>query len=115
MYFSRNFLIFIAHFRLLLTHKLFIVGDFNFHIEDSSDTSAPRLKELLDICNLGQYVTSLTHIKGHILALVILILLINSVNVDYLMTDHVSILSMLNLKKPPPLRGDNCMLLAHRP
>ena len=63
--------------------------------------------ELLDICNLDQFVNSPTHSKGHILDLVIARSsdnLINSVHVDCLMTDHVSILCSLNLKKPPLLK-----------
>ena len=51
--------------------KLVVVGDFNFHMDKSSDTDANKLKELLSSLNLKQHVTVGTHIQGRSLDLVI--------------------------------------------
>ena len=102
--FLREFSDFISTLSSTSKTKLLIVGDFNFHFENLYDSGTARLKEILDFCNLDQYVNSPTHIKGHTLDLVIARAsdnLVKSVTVDCLMTDHVSILCKLNLRKPP--------------
>ena len=50
---------------------LVLVGDFNFHYEDTSNGDALKLKELLYSLNLEQHVDEPTHEKGHTLDLVI--------------------------------------------
>ena len=47
-----------------------IAGDFNIHVE-SDDSNAKQLKELLDMYDLHQHISSPTHNKGHTLDLVI--------------------------------------------
>ena len=47
-----------------------IIGDFNFHIDADAGSSIP-FHELLEIHGLQQHVTESTHVRGHILDLVI--------------------------------------------
>ena len=49
--------------------KHVIVGDFNFHVNDISDTAANKFKILLDQYNLVQHVAKPTHINGNTLEL----------------------------------------------
>ena len=51
--------------------SLAIAGDFNFHIDDTSDTATVSFLKLLDSFNLRQHVQSPTHRVGHYLDLVI--------------------------------------------
>lgn len=55
----------------LSSGKLLILGDFNIHIEDPSDQSSLKLKDILFSLNLNQNVKDATHEKGRILDLVI--------------------------------------------
>ena len=48
-----------------------IVGDFNFHIDDHSDTQARRFLLILDNFDLKQLVSQSTHERGHTLDLII--------------------------------------------
>ena len=50
---------------------LFIIGDFNFHMDDRADRYAAQLGSLLELFNLKQHVAVPTHRSGHILDLVI--------------------------------------------
>ena len=52
-------------------HEFLITGDFNFHIDDPTDSSASQFLSLLSSFNLSQHVSTPTHDKGHILDLVI--------------------------------------------
>ena len=86
--------------------KLLIVGDFNFHYESSTDPDTNQLKEIIDVSNLEQFVTSPTHISGHVLDLIIARAsdnLVESVKVDCLLTDHAAIHCKLNLDTPRPM------------
>ena len=48
-----------------------IVGDFNIHVDDTTDTGASKLCELLSMYGLLQHVRSTTHLHGHTLDLLI--------------------------------------------
>ena len=48
-----------------------ITGDFNIHVDDPSDNSANRLKQILSSAGLTQHVTEPTHVRGHCLDLLI--------------------------------------------
>ena len=50
--------------------SLLIVGDFNLHL-DKPDAKAPHFMDILTCYNLVQHIVSPTHIKGHILDLII--------------------------------------------
>ena len=51
---------------------LMIVGDFNIHVDDSTDTHAGKLLDVLTSHSLQQNVKSPTHRHGHTLDLVIM-------------------------------------------
>ena len=48
-----------------------IVGDFNIHVDDSTDIQAAKLHDIIASHSLNQHVTSPTHTQGHTLDLVI--------------------------------------------
>ena len=91
-------------------HSFILAGDFNFHVNDSSDTNAKLFCEQLDMYSLmlTQSVAEPTHKKGNCLDLVICrnddsIVLSTHVNQN-LVSDHFAVLSHLSLDKlkPPP-------------
>ena len=51
-------------------HELVILGDFNFRT-DLQDTTEATCSDFLDLFNLANHVTFLTHNKGHTLDLVL--------------------------------------------
>jgi len=54
-----------------LSAPLMIVGDFNVHVDDSTDIQAGKLHDIIASHILHQHVTSPTHTQGHTLDLVI--------------------------------------------
>ena len=52
-----------------VTHELIIAGDFNFHLDNTTDGDAQRFSSLLSAHGLTQHVTGPAHIKGHTLDL----------------------------------------------
>lgn len=52
-------------------HHVIITGDFNFHMEDSSNADTIKFTSLLDSHGLTQHIKEPTHVKGHTLDLVI--------------------------------------------
>lgn len=87
--------------------ELVIMGDFNFHMDDTDHISARRFGSLLDLFNLKQHVTVPTHKHGHILDLIITrtnsdTLGVNNVNVlEQFISDHKAICFTLELDKIP--------------
>ena len=85
---------------------LFIVGDFNLHIDDKLNANTKKFTDIIDSCNLKQYVHEPTHIRGHTLDLVIT----NSNAIDSISTDcnslsdHRPVHARLVLQKPPLTR-----------
>ena len=81
-----------------------MVGDFNYHLDDLSDSDARKFKDLLEASNLEQHVTVPTHDKMHMLDLVITRAadnLLSSVEVhDACISDHSVIACDLMLHKP---------------
>ena len=69
--------VFLDQFQNFLTtaattpHEFLITGDFNFHVDDPTDSSALQFLSLLSSFNLSQHVSIPTHNKGHCLDLVI--------------------------------------------
>ena len=93
-----------------LPGEVLIQGDFNFHIDDASDTHATEFLELLDVFNLTQHVSHSTHKSGHILDLVITgkELKMNLSDSRILIhpswiSDHSLLQFELEISKPPPL------------
>ena len=83
-----------------------IVGDFNFHYDVPTNTYTSRLIDLHDSFNLRQSVTTPTHRSGHILDWVIHRkdddTLLSATTGPTLQSDHCSVLTQLNIFKPPP-------------
>ena len=81
-----------------------MVGDFNIHFENDSDTSNRQYKELLSEFGLKQHVRDATHCKGHILDHVIApsseTLAVSNVHLGTQMSDHSTVLCDISIKKP---------------
>lgn len=54
---------------MLSTEKLLITGDFNIHVESTSDFDACKLHDLFASMGLEQHVKEATHVHGHTLDL----------------------------------------------
>ena len=87
-----------------LTGNLFICGDFNYHVDDSSDREATSVLQLFDMLNLKQHVSDPTHIHGHTLDLILTRCSENTVAdvpvSDFLVSDHLSVICTLQTIKP---------------
>ena len=81
-----------------------LLGDFNFHVEDSDDSSASRFLQLLSTFNLTQHVHQSTHRDNHILDLVITRSqedIIDNIHVSNPgISDHLAVSFKLAVKKP---------------
>ena len=90
--------------RCLLSGKMILMGDFNFHIDDASDKNAEEFSKLIESVNLNQLVNNSTHMNGHILDLIITHKkeqIVSSLKVDDCdISDHSCIHFDLNLQKP---------------
>ena len=56
---------------VLCTEVLLVSGDFNFHLDDSSDADARKFMEIMDTFGLLQHITTPMHVSEHILHLII--------------------------------------------
>ena len=84
---------------------LLIAGDFNFHIDDTTDTAAANFLSLLESFDLQQHVRSCTHRAGHTLDLVITRdaeYILNGISVDDSseISDHYTVCADLRFVKP---------------
>ena len=71
--------------------NVLVVGDFNFHMDKPNDPDTRRFVQLYNPLGFDQFVTEPTHVKRHILDIVLCRArtLVTSVNVDNLyMSDH---------------------------
>ena len=88
------------------TEPLLIVGDFNIHVNIPNDSKATQFLDLLSSLGLDQHVDKPTHISGNTLDLIITrsfdSLVSTSPSIDYLFSDHMTVLCDITLKKPPP-------------
>ena len=89
---------------ILSTEPLVITGDFNVHVDDSTNPDATRLLDLLDSMSLCQHVTQPTHELGHTIDLIITresdSIICDSPITDHLFSDHLSVLTTLRATKP---------------
>ena len=91
---------------VVCSEELLIIGDFNFHMDDTADRYAAQFGSLLELLNLKQHVAVPTHRSGHILDLVISrkdaeALKVNElVVIEQLISDHKANCFQLNLQKP---------------
>ena len=87
------------------TGSLVIAGNFNFHIDDTTDTVAANFLSLLESFDLQQHVRSCTHRAGHTLDLVITSdaeYILNAISVDDSSetSDHYTVCADLRFVKP---------------
>ena len=89
---------------ILANEHLIITGDFNFHIDDPSDSESNKFKELLLEFGLKQHVNVVTHNAGHTLDLIITRESDNSITedpvVEYFISDHGFVTCRLDLVRP---------------
>ena len=91
---------------VVCSEELLIIGDFNFHMDDTADRYAAQFGSLLELFNLKQHVAVPTHRSGHILDLVISrkdaeALKVNEhIVIEQLISDHKANCFQLNLQKP---------------
>ena len=82
-----------------------ICGDFNYHIDNFSNSEARQFIDLLESANLFQHVSGSTHRRAHTLDLIITrkdVLLIKEVEILHdIYYDHRVITCILNFAKPP--------------
>ena len=82
-----------------------LVGDFNLHIDDDSDSDAMKFLDLLDSLDLEQHVVGPTHRNGHTLHFIITgksDSFISNVSILHdSPSDHSFITSNVNLVRPP--------------
>ena len=87
-----------------ISGNLLIVGYFNFHLEDSNNTDATKVHNLMKSFNLMQHVTTPTHSRRHILDLIITRSeddLVDSIVVrDSTLSDHFAVHCTMKLSKP---------------
>nr|XP_058973916.1 uncharacterized protein LOC131800233 [Pocillopora verrucosa] len=89
----------------ILTLVLLIAGDFNFHVDDTTDTAAANFLSLLESFDLQQHIRSCTHRAGHTLDLVITRdaeYILNAISVDNSseISDHYTVCADLRFVKP---------------
>ena len=90
---------------IIKTGSLLIAGDFNFHVDDTSDAVAANFLGLLESFDVRQHVHSYTHRAGHTLDLVIShsaesILNVTSVDDSSIISDHYTVCADLQFVKP---------------
>ena len=91
---------------VVCSEELLIIGDFNFHMDDTADRYAAQFGSLLELFNLKQYVAVPTHRSGQILDLAISRKDAEALKVDelvvmgLLISDHKAICFQLNLQTP---------------
>ena len=85
-----------------------LLGDFNFHVDVSTDNSAQRFMSVLNEANLQQHVVGPTHVSEHTLDLVITPVsgcLVTVTSVSTMMSDHNWIHTIsCNQKPAQPLK-----------
>ena len=102
--------LFFEEFPVLLEHlatasgKLIMLGDFNFHVDDTDNASALKFLDIVNCFYLAQHITVPTHKDGHSLDLIITRNdedLIFDIDVhDPLISDHFACFCSWNVCKP---------------
>ena len=85
--------------------KTLLVGDFNIHVDDSSDSDTITFMDLLDSYNMLNKVTFPTHVKHHSLDLVMEDgnnTVVMNVKEGLFLSDHCFVHSTLNIIIPKP-------------
>lgn len=89
---------------VMCSEVLLITGDFNFHLDDSSDGDAKKFIDLLETFGLIQHVMVPTHTSDHILDLLISRasndINIRSVQTTFYISDHCFVECSLSIPRP---------------
>ena len=56
---------------LTVHHDMIFLGDFILHVDNCADYYSQKILSLIEACDMNQHVTDTTHVKGHILDLLI--------------------------------------------
>lgn len=96
--------------KVLSTGRLCIVGDFNFHVDNSENKDATKFVNLLESFDLIQHVNQPTHARGHVLDLIITRsseqLIEDIVVKDMQISDHFWIHCSLQGQKPRSVKKE---------
>ena len=83
---------------------IILTGDFNIHMNNTSNNYANQFKDLLSAHGLIQHITTPTHRYGHCLDLMITrentLPLISNITIHPGLSDHYGIITDMNLTKP---------------
>ena len=89
---------------LLRPSDIILTGDFNIHMDNTSNNYANQFKDLLSAHGLIQHITAPTHRYGHCLDLMITrentSPLISNITIHPGLSDHYAIITDMNLKQP---------------
>lgn len=88
---------------VLLPGRLLIVGDFNIHVDNLTDSTAIKLLSIVESHRIFQHVSESTHIGGYILDFVLTRVSDNLVfgcKVEGLISNHLAVTSLLQLHRP---------------
>ncbi|CAB4030953.1 Hypothetical predicted protein, partial [Paramuricea clavata] len=95
---------------IILPGNLLIAGDFNYHVDNSTNPDTIKFNKILESFNLQQHVNGPTHKKGHTLDLIITRIgdrLVTNIEIhDPMFSDHSAVSCMLQLEKPPLERAE---------
>lgn len=93
---------------VITTGKVVIAGDFNFHVNDITNTAASSFRQLLEASGLKQHVQEVTHNRGHTLDLIITklsdSLVSNIKTLPMSSSDHSVVACQLKCPRPKPTR-----------
>ena len=88
-------------------NKLILAGDFNFHVDNPTNTETRNFFHLLDLPGLQQHVDGPTHCDGHTLDLIITCCADNFISklkiLPKLPSDHKRVLDNVDLPPPAPV------------
>ena len=95
--------------QLVLTPgNLLIVGDFNYHVDVSTNSDATRFSNVIKSFIMRQHVIGPTHKHGHTLDLILTRsnddLVTRVETKDPMLSDYLAVHFKLSLKKPPPVQ-----------
>ena len=91
-----------------ISGNLLLVGDFNFHVDISTDREAIKFLDLLNSANLHQHVVGPTHRSGHTLDLIITpkdASLVGDIKIQpELPSDHFATTCLIDIVRPAPTK-----------
>ena len=90
---------------IIVPGNLLIVGDFTYHVDNTTNPETIKFNKILEMFNLQQHVNGPTHKKGHTLDLIMTRIgdrLVTNIEIhDPMLSDHLAGSCTLQLEKPP--------------